>query len=158
MIAVSNTSPLITLSRTGYLAFLPQLFETVHIPEAVNSEIFKKEHKANKAIKELIERKIIKVKSVKNSDAVRILTLELGAGESEAIVLCRELKADYVLLDDLKARASARSFGIKVIGTLGLIRAMVKKKAIKENPEDIYKKLKSADFWITRKLSLDVLK
>ncbi len=158
MIAVSNTSPLVTLSRTGYAAFLPYLFENMYIPKAVHREIFKKEDEASKNVKGLIERKFIQLKSAKNSDLVRILNLELGAGESEVIVLCGELNANYALLDDLKARTSARSFGIKVIGTLGLIRAMLKKKIIKESPEEIYKRLKSADFWITQELFLNLFK
>lgn len=158
MIAVSNTSPLVTLSRAGYVAFLVQLFEVVYIPEAVYSEIFQKDDEASRKVRELIERNFIKVKSMKNSDLVKILNIELGTGESEAIVLCRELKADYVLLDDLKARVCAGSFEIKVIGTLGLIRAMRRKDLIKDSSEEIYKRLKSANFWITRWLFLNVLK
>ncbi len=158
MIAVSNTSPLITLSRAGYVDALAQLFEKVYLPEAVHREIFEKEDETSRKISELIKRSFVQIKRVKNSDMVMFLNIELGAGESEAIALSREIIADYILLDDLKARVYARSLEINVIGTLGLIRALLKKKAIEEELEEIYKKLKSVNFWITRELFLDVIK
>jgi predicted nucleic acid-binding protein len=34
MIAVSNTSPLIALSKIGYLVYLRELFERVYIPKS----------------------------------------------------------------------------------------------------------------------------
>lgn len=99
-----------------------------------------------------IERRFIEVLPVKNKDLVKILNSELGIGESEAIVLCREIKANYVLLDDSKARFCARSFEIGVMGTLGIIRALLRKGIIREDPERVYKKLKSIEFWISREL------
>ncbi|MFH1774706.1 MAG: DUF3368 domain-containing protein [Methanobacteriota archaeon] len=136
MIAVSDASP---------------FFEKICIPEGVDREISEKDDEY-KRVRELIERGFIEVLPVKNKDLVKILNSELGAGESESIVLCREIKAKYVLLDDSNARLCARSFEIDVIGTLGIIRALLKKGIIREDPKEIYKKLKSADFWISREL------
>jgi predicted nucleic acid-binding protein len=48
--------------------------------------------------------------------------LPLGAGEREAIALAAELKADLLLADDKKARRFAEERGIRVAGTLGLLR------------------------------------
>jgi predicted nucleic acid-binding protein len=39
VIVVSNSSPLITLARTGQLNLLRQLFGRVHIPEEVRREV-----------------------------------------------------------------------------------------------------------------------
>lgn len=45
----------------------------------------------------------------------------MGAGESEAIALALEIKADLVLLDDRAARRLAVVLGVPLIGTLGLL-------------------------------------
>jgi predicted nucleic acid-binding protein len=75
------------------------------------------------------------------------------------IVYLRELfgrvsipKTDFVLLDDLEARVYARSSGLNVIGTLGIIQALLRRGIVKETPKEIYRKLKSIDFWITNDL------
>ena len=39
MIVVSNASPLITLSRAGYIELFPQLFQTVSVAEEVYHEV-----------------------------------------------------------------------------------------------------------------------
>lgn len=89
---------------------------------------------------------------MKNISLVQVLNQELGIGESEAIALSIEVKPDFVLLDDLEARLSARSSGLKVTGILGIIRALLRRGIIKETPKGIYEKLRSVDFWITKDL------
>jgi hypothetical protein len=44
-------------------------------------------------------------------------------GESESVILYKELKADYLLIDDKKARKIAESFGLNCFGTIGLLSA-----------------------------------
>ncbi len=152
MIAVSNTSPLMALSKIGYVVYLRELFERVCIPEGVESEISKKDDEVWHATKKLIEQSFVEVKTVKNMSLVQVLNLELGIGESEAIALSIEIKPDFVLLDDLEARLYARSSGLKVTGTLGIIRALLRRGSVKETPMEIYEKLKSVDFRISKDL------
>ena len=45
----------------------------------------------------------------------------LGIGELSIIMLGRELKADLVLIDDLKARNLAREEGLAVLGCVGVL-------------------------------------
>ena len=45
----------------------------------------------------------------------------LGDGEWEALALAIELKADWIILDDLPARRSAEAAGLNVLGTLGTL-------------------------------------
>ena len=112
MIAVSNTSPLIVLSKTGYIKHLRKLFRRIWIPRSVKLEIFRKNDQTRAKIEKLIKQEFIEIKMIKNTSLAHILNMELGIGESEAIVLGMETKSDYVLLDDLKARLYARSFRI----------------------------------------------
>ena len=47
--------------------------------------------------------------------------LKLGTGEKEAIALAQELRADYVILDDRKARREASALDLTVTGTLNIL-------------------------------------
>jgi len=44
-----------------------------------------------------------------------LLRRRLGDGEWEALALAAELKADWIILDDLPARRSAEAVGLNVI-------------------------------------------
>ena len=45
----------------------------------------------------------------------------LDQGESEAIVLTDERKADILLMDEAKGRAISEKMGISIMGTIGLL-------------------------------------
>jgi predicted nucleic acid-binding protein len=55
----------------------------------------------------------------------------LGNGETEAITLCLELKADLLILDDKLARTVAESHNIKCIGTTGFANSCKAKRVNK---------------------------
>jgi predicted nucleic acid-binding protein len=48
---------------------------------------------------------------------------ELDPGEAEAIALACEIKPAIVLLDEAEGRAAARSLGLQIIGTVGILAA-----------------------------------
>jgi len=54
----------------------------------------------------------------------------LHQGELEAIILAQEIAADFVVLDDLLARRKAQSLAIDVIGTVGLLLLLEKRKLL----------------------------
>jgi len=53
--------------------------------------------------------------------AVELLLDQLAPGESEAIVLARELHADLLLMDERRGRRRAVQNGLTVAGTLGIL-------------------------------------
>ena len=53
-------------------------------------------------------------------------------GESESVILYKELNADFLLIDDKKARSIAENFNIKCIGTLGILSTAKSKGIIQE--------------------------
>jgi predicted nucleic acid-binding protein len=63
----------------------------------------------------------------------------LHQGELGAIILAQEITADYVVLDDLLARRKAHSLAIDVIGTVGLLLLLEKRKLL--SAEQTWQKL-----------------
>lgn len=112
MIAVSNASPIIFLSKLGALDLLAQCFDEVRIPVAVKAEI------GDVALPEFIQ---ITAISEFGQHYVSGAIGALHAGELEAIRLTEEISADIVILDDLRARQKAKSQYQTVTGTLGIL-------------------------------------
>lgn len=80
----------------------------------------------------IIHASYIKSVFVSNTEAVRILKMATGLdqGESEAIVLTDELKADVLLMDEAKGRTVSAQMGITVMGTIGLLISAYEDKLI----------------------------
>lgn len=123
MIVVSNTTPLIGLASIQRFDLLQNLFGEIFIPRAVNNEILAaKTDKSNrKGVDEITAAKWIKVIPVKDNLAVEVLLDELDLGESETIVLARELAAEWVVMDEKKGGRKLSQLGISKIGTVGIL-------------------------------------
>ena len=122
MIAISNASPLISLSSVGALDLLASLFTTIHIPEAVYEEIaIAGAGRAGSA--EVAAATWIRRHVVTDIDAVRQLMTDakLKTGESETLILAAELNADLVIIDERPARRYALAQGLPIAGTLGVL-------------------------------------
>lgn len=154
MTAVFNTSPLIFLARLGYLEKTLSLFQMVAIPKKVIKEISVKDDEANE--------KVLKIKNHSNVNfglATKLVKLykalneRLGQGESEAIALAVELNADVVILDDFAGRKAAMELGLKVKGTLGIIKKLLEENKIKiEDINKLYETLKKIGFRVRREI------
>lgn len=119
MVAVSNSTPLIALSKIGKLNLLQEYFGQIAIPEAVYNEVV-----VNGGIlygaEEVAKADWIVVEAVVNSLAVESLSMYLGAGESEAIVLAKE-KDCLLLIDDGDGRTTASNMELDITGPLGIL-------------------------------------
>lgn len=74
----------------------------------------------------------------------------IEAGEREAILLAEHLKADLVLLDDLRARRIAKARGLSVVGTLGILGDASQRGLI--NFRETIDALKATNFRVSDKL------
>ena len=62
------------------------------------------------------------------------LTLDVDAGELEAICLAQEVHADAVLMDDRAGRNAAIHCGLAVVGTVGLLEQAAARGLIELTP------------------------
>ncbi len=144
---VSNSTPLIHLAKIGRLKLLREFFGEVLIPEAVYRECVL-EGKGSKDAELIEHADWIRVKKIREETLKKSLMLELDEGESEAVVLAIEMKANLVLMDDYDGREVARALGLRVTGTIGvLLRAKFEGKI--ESIKDELEKLKKTGFWLS---------
>ena len=110
MIVVSDTTPLISLLKINRIDLLEKLFGDVLIPQAVFDELTANERFQLEANR-IRQTKFIVVKPVNNPESASILKRATGLdqGESEAIVLTDELKAD-LLSDTVKQTERLKIF------------------------------------------------
>ena len=116
---IANASPLILLGKTDNLDLLGALADVVAVPQAVVNEIGAKSD--GTPILQLLNRN--PPFSIVNDEVVspEILSWDLGAGETQVIANAQRYGADRVVIDDMEARRCARSMGLQVIGTLGVL-------------------------------------
>ena len=124
MIIVSDTSPLISLMKASLLDVLQRLFDTIIIPEAVFSELTTNPDYQDEA-EQIKAAPFITVVSVKEHKAVDVLRRATGLdlGESEAIVYADENSADVLLMDEAAGRRVAKSMGLRILGSIGILLA-----------------------------------
>lgn len=120
MTVISNSSPLIALSRIGRLDLLLQLYGEITVPEGVAQEVINN-GAGQPGAEEVCMADWIITAQVGNQQFVGSLRRDLGKGEAEAITLAVDLKADLLILDDLLARQVAETLGLNVVGTVGVL-------------------------------------
>lgn len=119
MTVVTNTSPLNYLLLIGEVRVLPPLFGLVHLPGAVRAEL--SAPAATGAVRAWAAAPPDWACLHTVSPAPLTAAANLHPGETEAILLAIELRADLLLMDELDGRAAARAVGLNVIGTLGVL-------------------------------------
>ncbi|MCD7717329.1 MAG: DUF3368 domain-containing protein [Lachnospiraceae bacterium] len=122
MIIISDTTPIISLLKIKHLDLLQKLFGEIWIPNAVYEELISNKKFSNEA-RQIMEVEYIEKVQVGDSKSVRLLQRATGldAGESEAIILSDEKKADILLMDEAKGRLVAKQMGLTIMGTVGIL-------------------------------------
>lgn len=113
---IADAGPIFSLALIDRLDLLNQLFDDIKIPRAVWNEItLHKNTSFYHNIWDFFESRVVDISGFNE------LTFIMDYGESEAVVLYKELGADFLLIDDKKARSIAQNLGINCVGTLGLL-------------------------------------
>lgn len=126
-IVVADTGVLISLGLIGKINLIERIFDELYIAEAVWNELNNYENPNFVLAQfEKLRNNVVPIQT-KN-----YLSIIMDYGESESMILYEELQADFLLIDDSKARAVAETLDINCIGTLGLLLKAKEKGLINE--------------------------
>ena len=117
MILVADASALIALSACDSLALLEELFGTVLVPQAVFLEVAAVDKPQSDRLRSYLQGKVRAV----DMRGFVFLDAFADAGETQAMLLYKELAADYLLIDDKRGRKVAKINQIKTVGSLGVL-------------------------------------
>lgn len=113
-VVVADASVFIALAQVDELVLLQKLFAQIVIPPAVQREV----------APSLPQLPVwIETRGLRRSLDPRVVHASLDPGETEVISLALERAADRVILDDLPARHLAKTLGLTVVGTAGVLFA-----------------------------------
>ena len=120
MIVISNSSPLIALSRIRKLEILKRLFGRIYIPGIVYEEVVVQstDRMQKEAILEGIDDFIL----VEQPTSEYVFTRSIDAGERGVLNLAYDTQAALLLIDDKKARNEAKEHGFRVVKTSTLLK------------------------------------
>jgi uncharacterized protein len=152
MILVADTSALIALATCQSLDLLEQLFHRVVVPETVYIEATQTDKPQAQPLKAYLHDKIQKV------DLKNFVFLDgfADAGETEAMILYKQLQADKLLIDDRRGRNIAKLNHISTIGSLGILLA-AKQKGIIAEISPLLKRLQNSEIYFSEQLFNTVL-
>lgn len=119
MILIADSSALIALAICDGLKLLEPLYGEVFVPEAVYREVAESDKPESETLRSYLRHRIRMV------DTASFVYLDAFAdlGETEAMLLYKQLNADKLLIDDRRGRKIAKINGIDIIGSLGVLLA-----------------------------------
>jgi len=141
---VVNASPLILLTKINLADMVPRLFTAVVVPDAVWQEIARggnNDPAAQTLLSLRIERGTVE------AVAPEILVWNLGDGESDVLTFALANQGHRAVVDDKAARSCARSVGINILGTGGLL-VLAKRRGFIQSVGSELQRLVQAGLWI----------
>jgi predicted nucleic acid-binding protein len=144
-IIVSDTSCLILLDKIGHLGLLKSIFGKITVTKEISEEF-------NQDLPDFIE-----VQYPKDKNYQRILENSLDAGEASAIALALDYDDCLLIMDETKGRREAKSLGLKVTGTIGIL-IVAKEKGLIPSLKKVFDKIGKTNFRINQALLVEALK
>lgn len=156
MIVVANSTPLIALGKVGKLDLLKDIFGEIIIPQGVYDEVVVQGARKPGAGK-VRKAAWIRTEQVRNRAMINFLLGELDRGEAEVLVLAEELKANWLLIDEEKARIAARLLGFRHISTVGVL-VLAKRRGLVKTIRPILDQLRRKNFRLSDRVYRRTLK
>jgi predicted nucleic acid-binding protein len=154
---VSNASPLINLAAIEQLDLLRRLYGRITVPKAVWTEVVRQG--AGKIGSRAVRMATwIRVKDVRNRALLELLLQDLDLGEAEAILLARELRAHLLLMDESRARRSAKRLGLTVTGLVGVLIEASAKGLVADLAATLRTLRDHAGFWVADEVVEEALR
>jgi len=152
MILVADCSALVALSVCDSLDLLERLFDSVVVPETVYHEATQPDKKQAQALKTFLQGKVRQV----NLQTYVFLDAYADAGETEAMLLYKQLAADKLLIDDKRGRKVAKINQISTIGSLGVL-LVAKEKGLIVEVAPLLQQIEQSDIYLSPNLISTVL-
>lgn len=150
MIVVSDTSPIGNLLQIGMLHLLEAVFTKVIVPPTVHQEVlelqsFQIDINAYKIANWIV------IQRLTSLGGIDTLLETLDQGESEAILLAKEIHADWILIDERAGTKKAEEMGLQPIGLIGVLIKAKEKGLINKVTPLIEAMRVEAGFWISNR-------
>jgi len=151
---VVNASPVIALGGVGHLDLLSELSEDTLLPLPVVEELLAgpEGSQARRAVEAGWGRRV-----PAETISPRVLEWSLGAGESAVLTVALEGKERRAVLDDAEGRGCAKTLGIPVIGTLGVV-LRARKVGLIPSAAEVIRALRSSGLFLDQQLVQNALK
>ena len=151
ILVVADTGALISLGIVGHIDLIEKVFGDFYIANAVWEELQEYENaEFDQSVLSYLEKRVVKIKSRNH------LSVIMDYGESESVILYEELNANYLLIDDNKARIIAESFNVNCIGSIGLLLKS-KQKGLTDNLRSVFKKWIDNQRYFSKKILNEIL-
>lgn len=126
--AAANSSPLIILSRGGFLDLLRLVAQEVIVPSTVAAEVQQRgpDDLTLQALRSTLWLNLVQAPPIPTA----IEAWDLDPGESSVLARALGHPGTEATVDDLKARRCAASLGIPVRGTVGVVLLAKQRRAI----------------------------
>ncbi|MGC8643005.1 MAG: DUF3368 domain-containing protein [Isosphaeraceae bacterium] len=151
MIVVSDTSPLNYLILAGCIDVLPRVFGQVYAPSSVVVEL---SHEHSPVTVRQWATSPPEWLAIKEPAAIGP-ALNLDPGETAAIALADELKADRIIIDERDGQDIAKQRGLSVVGTLSVLNEAAELDLI-DLPR-VIERLRASNFHVSEKLIEHIL-
>lgn len=152
MMLIADASALMAIAACDSLLLLDALFGEVLAPEAVFLEVTADTKPQSDRLRDYLQDK---VRSVNMQNFV-YLDAYADAGETQAMLLFKELSADYQLIDDKRGRKVAKINQIKTVGSLGVL-LQAKRVGLITNVASLIDKISASPIYISDSLIQSVL-
>lgn len=147
MLIVADSSALVALAICKCIDVLDKVFDKVNVPQAVFDEVIIPGKPEAEILCNYLEGKIVNI----DLAGFVIDVGGLGRGELEAMALYKKLQADFLLIDDKRARKVARLNNIEIIGSQGVL-LFAKQKGLIKKVKPFLDQLRTSDIHISQRL------
>jgi len=163
LIAVANASPLIYLAKLGLLRLLRLMFAKVITSEIVRDEVLVESAPEFVVLNEAFSSWLEVVHSADENLVSRLIATQVHRGEATVIAIAKDIaereRKPVVIIDDLAARDLARTFGLKVTGTIGVLMRARNRRLLSTDEAKLHLRhlVEETDFRVSPRLYSKVL-